>query len=304
MNPGMIPGTNRQVTALIFALAACATGHVAADESLRVESVELSDGLSSARLAIEATTATGAIDAYVVSLTYDPRRATITDLVPAGDWLDQHVPDFFIVTDMSTASGDPGKAALMVIMDLLPGDSSAHQIPTTPDGDFQVIAEMALEITEAANDDGATLPVELRLEDDVVGFGDGPVLRNNLGVSGVDFFEGNPRHPLKLIRGGLFPPLQPGFFLRADADASGQVDISDPIRHLICLFIGGVVIPCPDAGDADDDGILDITDAILVLIYLFLGTAEIAEPGASTCGPDPTADTLAACEYPIENCPP
>jgi len=47
----------------------------------------------------------------------------------------------------------------------------------------------------------------------------------------------------------------------------------------------------------------DLTDAIAALQFLFMGGAPPASPGPTTCGPDPTADTLPDCAYPGEMCP-
>ncbi|MBI4602391.1 MAG: VCBS repeat-containing protein [Planctomycetes bacterium] len=55
-----------------------------------------------------------------------------------------------------------------------------------------------------------------------------------------------------------------------DADASGVLDITDPIVILHHLFLGGP-IACRAAGDSNGDGALDISDAVRVLMHLFGG---------------------------------
>jgi len=80
-------------------------------------------------------------------------------------------------------------------------------------------------------------------------------------------------------------------FFRGDANADGELDISDPVTLLRSQFHGDAVVRCDDAGDANDDGKLDIADAIYVFRYLFQGEepprAPFPEPGW-----DPTPDPL------------
>jgi hypothetical protein len=89
-------------------------------------------------------------------------------------------------------------------------------------------------------------------------------------------------------------------FIRGDANADGAADVSDAVRTLVYLFLGGVEPACPKSLDADDSGTLDVTDAVFELEYLFLGGPAPASPFPD-CGPDPTGDELsclshAACE--------
>ena len=58
-------------------------------------------------------------------------------------------------------------------------------------------------------------------------------------------------------------PPPPEGFRRGDTDASGVVDISDPIFNLTFQFVGGIdELPCEDAADVDDSGVVDISDPI------------------------------------------
>jgi hypothetical protein len=87
--------------------------------------------------------------------------------------------------------------------------------------------------------------------------------------------------------------LCPGF-RRGDVNGSARVDISDPIRLFMSLFLGAETPACLDGADADDDGIVNITDGIFLLQDLFrgdLGTV-IPSPGPFECSPDPTGDDL------------
>ncbi|MEM7233607.1 MAG: LamG-like jellyroll fold domain-containing protein [Planctomycetota bacterium] len=78
-------------------------------------------------------------------------------------------------------------------------------------------------------------------------------------------------------------------FQRADADASGTVNITDGIFILNFLFLGGSTPTCQDAADADDSGSINITDGIFVLNFLFLGGGDPPAP-FENCGIDPTKD--------------
>ncbi len=92
----------------------------------------------------------------------------------------------------------------------------------------------------------------------------------------------------------------PGSFRRADANADGRVDLSDPVALLLHLFQHGDEPPCAKAADTNDSGELDIADAISTLSYLFAGGAPPPPPGVS-CGIDPTDDDLTCESYP--HCP-
>jgi hypothetical protein len=82
----------------------------------------------------------------------------------------------------------------------------------------------------------------------------------------------------------------PGGFVRGDAAADGELNISDGIKILLVLFTG-TPTDCPDALDADDDGTTVITDAVYVLDYLFRGGRPIPPPFPGR-GSDPTPDGL------------
>ena len=58
-------------------------------------------------------------------------------------------------------------------------------------------------------------------------------------------------------------------FRRGDANADGEVDLSDAISVLGQLF-GSVPAPlCLDASDTNDDSIVDVSDAVFALVWLF-----------------------------------
>lgn len=86
-------------------------------------------------------------------------------------------------------------------------------------------------------------------------------------------------------------------FRRGDADASGSLDITDPIVILGYLFLGDPEPPCVLAADGDDSGNVDISDAIGLLGHLFLGEPAPPPPSAE-CGRDPTPDGLGCGSFP------
>jgi len=80
-------------------------------------------------------------------------------------------------------------------------------------------------------------------------------------------------------------------FTRGDVTADERLDLSDAVRLLWHLFLGGPAPVCPDAADLDDNGSLEVTDAIYSLHFLFLGGWPPMSP-FPLCGLDPTADAL------------
>jgi PKD repeat protein len=83
-------------------------------------------------------------------------------------------------------------------------------------------------------------------------------------------------------------------FRRGDVDSNGVVEITDAVKLLGYLFLGGGTPECLEAGDTDNNGNIDITDAVTNLGYQFLGQAPPAAPGPLNCGPDP-ADPMLGC---------
>ena len=91
-------------------------------------------------------------------------------------------------------------------------------------------------------------------------------------------------------------------YLRGDANADGQVDVSDAVRTFIMLFSGGAAPACADASDSNDDGRVDVSDGIFLLRWLFTAGDEPSAPGALNCGSDPTEDPLPECLYSTAFC--
>jgi hypothetical protein len=84
-------------------------------------------------------------------------------------------------------------------------------------------------------------------------------------------------------------------FIRGEANADGNIDISDGIAILNSLFLGemGIII-CLDAADTTDDGIIDISDGIRIFLFLFLGGRPPRPPHPEP-GFDPTTRDDLGC---------
>lgn len=89
----------------------------------------------------------------------------------------------------------------------------------------------------------------------------------------------------------------PSQFIRGDANADGEKNISDTIYMLGCNFLGTECATCLDAADVNDDGKSDITDPIYLLNFLFLGGSAPPAP-SEACGADPTDDELGCGSFP------
>jgi hypothetical protein len=90
---------------------------------------------------------------------------------------------------------------------------------------------------------------------------------------------------------------QDGAFRRGDVDSNGVVEITDAVKLLGYLFLGGGTPECLEAGDTDNSGTIDITDAVTNLGYQFLGQAPPVAPGPLVCGQDPSAPMLGCQKF-------
>ncbi|MGE4619707.1 MAG: hypothetical protein AAEJ04_07865 [Planctomycetota bacterium] len=84
---------------------------------------------------------------------------------------------------------------------------------------------------------------------------------------------------------------QPGF-RRGNTNSDSNIDLADSLFVMNWLFSGGPAPSCLDAADANDDGGVDISDTIYLLNYLFVNGPPPGAPGPTTCGLDPSADSL------------
>lgn len=85
-------------------------------------------------------------------------------------------------------------------------------------------------------------------------------------------------------------------FRRGDVNASGRVNLIDPVDLLLFMFHGRQVVSCEKAADANDDGQLDTTDALIILRFIFLLGSDLPSP-FSQCGVDPIDDLLSCHEF-------
>jgi len=75
------------------------------------------------------------------------------------------------------------------------------------------------------------------------------------------------------------PPPPEVTWIRGDANASGQVDISDAVTILLYLFLGTPAsLTCLESADIEAGGAIDIGDPIQLLGYLFRGGSPPAAP--------------------------
>ena len=187
-----------------------------------------------------------------------PSAATLTDAGTAT----------VVLTSADSSDGDDGSQSLL----------RQWTIVGQPDGSEASIAFI--------DSDG----VEVEVTSDTEGEYDIELTVSDGGCLG-DFFdslEDTTAHRLSVIPTGT--P-----FKRGDADDNSVLELTDAIRILNFLFLGGEAPSCFDAADADDNGTIELTDAIRILGFLFLGQASPADP--LDCGIDPTKDSLTDCVY-------
>ena len=89
------------------------------------------------------------------------------------------------------------------------------------------------------------------------------------------------------------------FFIRADSNGDGRVDVSDAVHTLSALFLGGEPTDCQDAADANDDGAINLSDASATLNFLFIDNRATLPPPHPRRGTDPTGDPLTCRRAPV-----
>ncbi len=88
----------------------------------------------------------------------------------------------------------------------------------------------------------------------------------------------------------------PTLFLRGDANADGNQNLTDAVFVLNHLFGGGPEPTCTKSADANDSGTVDIADPVFLLNGLFTGGPPPPVPFPE-CGIDPTIDDLTCLSF-------
>jgi PKD repeat protein len=152
--------------------------------------------------------------------------------------------------------------------------------PTIPSG-CQSIFKLIFDVSRLAPQGGTTV-IEFVNDYDV-----SPVL-NIFTVGGFTRIPALTHSTVTILP--LKPPF-PAFFKRGDVDGNQRIELTDPIKILNFLFIGGETLKCMDAADVADTGTVGISSAIYLLNFLFLGGPPPAVPFPEP-GIDPTVDGL------------
>lgn len=84
-------------------------------------------------------------------------------------------------------------------------------------------------------------------------------------------------------------------FIRGDANASGEVDLSDAVQILSYLFHGEGGPRCERAADLNVDARIDLSDPISILAFLFSGALP-PPPPYPRCGYPPAPEDGLSCE--------
>jgi PKD repeat protein len=79
-------------------------------------------------------------------------------------------------------------------------------------------------------------------------------------------------------------------FKRGDTNASGDMNIADPVYLLAYLFASGPAPTCEETGDCNNDGKINIADPVAALAYLFASADPLPDP--FPCGVDPPDDPV------------
>ena len=86
-------------------------------------------------------------------------------------------------------------------------------------------------------------------------------------------------------------------FIRGDTDASGDLEVSDPLRLLNFLLLGQPSsLDCAATADANGDSRADVSDAVYLLLHLFAGGAAPVPPFPE-CGGDPASEPAGCVEH-------
>lgn len=157
--------------------------------------------------------------------------------------------------------------------------------PTIPAGQNQTLLQLLFDVSDGAPQ-GAETQVALVNNPDLS--------RVHFNIFIINGFSQYPALTPSTVRIRIVEPPFPKFFLRGDADGNEKLDITDAIKILNFLFLGGAAPPCMDAADFNDSGRVDISQAVSLLNYLYQGGSQPSVPFPRK-GMDPSPDTLGDC---------
>lgn len=214
------------------------------------------------------------LQAFQVMATYDPNVLTLAGHSLTHTDLQTLSPELFVVNDRGT------RVEVGCMIDVEP----PHDGRKLPAGDHQAIMNLIFNVSSGAPQ-GATTQISLVNNREV---------SNILNIFTVDGTTKIPALTSSTVEILVMQPPYPRLFLRGDVDGNGSVEITDAIRLLNYLFLGGDPPTCLDAADVADSGSIDISGAISILNYLFLGGRPPAIPFPNQ-GLDPTEDRYPRC---------
>jgi hypothetical protein len=232
------------------------------------------------RFSVEAS---APLDALTVAIDFDESVVSFVELRSLAAAEDAALDRVTPVANAGDAVPGPQSDEGWIAFEIGAQDGAMLGLPVGVEVDlfdivFDVLADAPL---------GAT-PLEFRR----VGAGD--TVRDNVAL-GVDA-EGVPGQipviPPEDAPGGEIEIIgEIGFFVRGDVDLDCEHEVTDAVRTLLWLFVGGVDLPCRDAADADDSGRIDLADPVYTLSWLYTGGQVFAPPFPSV-GEDPSPDRL------------
>ena len=87
-------------------------------------------------------------------------------------------------------------------------------------------------------------------------------------------------------------------FVRGDANADDNINVTDGVFILGFLFAGEGDPPCLAALDSNRDGARNVTDGVFILNFLFSGDGSPPPAPFPECGPDPSPETVDCASFP------
>jgi hypothetical protein len=189
------------------------------------------------------------------------------------------------VVDPAMNNGQNGAVSAVVISFTRPivlGQSSANVV---------CLLTGAIDASSLVNPGDMTAPCGIQVipnsEEGLKGSGE-PV-KTAITVGGDTFVPNRCDASIKIVAASVVSPRE---FRRGNANDDNKIDVADPVFTLNALLRDGPEIACDDAADANDDGLVDVSDAVFSANYLFLNGPVPPAPGPSSCGADPTADSV------------